>query len=58
MNVEATNADSPVGTAVNVGPGRDLATWLATDEYVDILDGVHLAGIFQDKGVRARTRHA
>lgn len=39
---------SPVGTTVNVGPGWDLATWLATDEYVDILDSVHLAGVLQD----------
>lgn len=49
--------DAPVGTTVNVGPGRDLATWLATDEYVDILDSVHLAGILQDKGIWTRARH-
>lgn len=49
--------DAPVGTTVNVGPGRNLATWLATDEYVDILDSVHLAGILQDKGIWTRARH-
>lgn len=48
---------SPVGTTVNVGPGWDVATWLATDEYVDVLDSVHLAGILQDKDIWAWTRH-
>ena len=43
--------DSPVGTTVNVGPGWDLAAWLASDDYVDILDTVHLTGIFQDKSI-------
>lgn len=48
---------SPEGTTVNVSPGQDLATWLVTDEYVDILDNVHLTGILQDKGIWARMRH-
>lgn len=47
----------PVGTTVNVSPGWDLAIQLATDDYVDILDIVHLTGILQDKGVWARVRH-
>lgn len=49
--------DSPVSTTVNVGSGWDLATWLATDENVDILDTVHLAGILQDKSIQTRTGH-
>lgn len=49
--------DSPVCTAVNVSPGLDLSAWLATDEYVDILHSVHLAGILKDKYIWARTGH-
>lgn len=49
--------DLPVGTTVNISPGRDQNIWLATDEYVDILDSVHLAGILQDKGIWARARN-
>lgn len=30
---------------------------LTIDEYVDILDGVHLTGVLQDKCIRARVRH-
>lgn len=50
--------DSPVGATVNVSPGLDLSAWLATEEYVDILHSVDLAGVLQDKNIRARTGNA
>lgn len=49
--------NSPIGTGVNVGPGRDVVPWLSTDDYIDILHCVHLAGVLQDKSVQAWPRH-
>lgn len=49
---------SPVGTAVNVGTGWDVLSGLVTDEYVEVLGSVHLAGVLQDQDIRPRTGHA
>ena len=49
--------DLPVGTTVNISPGRDLAFLLTADEYIDILDSIHLAGVLQHQSVRARARN-
>lgn len=49
--------DSPEGTAVNISPAHNRVNWLSTDEYVDILDSVHLAGILQNKHVWPRIRY-
>lgn len=48
--------DVPVGTAINISPGRDVTVLLAADENVDILDSVSLTGVLQDKGIGARVR--
>lgn len=49
--------DSPENTTINIGSSHDLDPGLSTDEYVDILDSVHLTGILQNEGIQAWVRH-
>lgn len=56
VNVQYTH--KPVKAAVDVGSGLDMTLWLASDDEVDVLDHVHLAGILQDQDVGTGARHA
>lgn len=50
--------ESPVGAAVDVDSCCHPTVRLLTQQYVDVLDGVLLAGVLHHQGIRTRARHA